>query len=71
MINIFQPICLVLPPGVITGDYTELFPAPDVLCDFITCVGTALLLATLGGCTREHIHGRVLYDFPVLQERQP
>lgn len=64
MINIFQPICLMLPPVVITGDYTELFPAPDVL-------GTALLLVTLGGCTREHIHGRALYDFPVLQERQP
>lgn len=61
----------MLPPGVITGDYTELFPAPDVLCDFIACVATALLLATLGGCTREHIRGRALYDFPVLQGRQP
>lgn len=61
----------MLPTGVITEDYTEPFPAPDVLCDFIACVGTALLLATLGGCTREHIHGRALCDFPVLQERQP
>lgn len=66
----FQPICLMLPPRVITEDYTEPFPwDPDVLSDIITHIGPALLVTLWLGSLHESARSkRSVEDFPVLQE---
>lgn len=60
----------MLPPRVITKDYTELSPwDPDVLCDIITHTGTALLVMLRLGSLRESARSKQSVDaFPVLQE---